>query len=161
MRWCGAQRPARRSLLTTPWQPFAKPCLAGHLSDPLDLRECSAPGSLPDWHFDPVHDRRAPRRFWSRINYLDPGCGDHKIIWELNRHQHWLALGRAYWLSNDSRYRDRFRNELASWLDTNPPLTGINWASMLELALRTVSWLWAINFFVEDPPAESREHDKR
>ena len=28
-------------------------------------------------------------------------CGDHKIVWELNRHQHWLALGRAFWLTGD------------------------------------------------------------
>jgi hypothetical protein len=113
--------------------------------DPLD------PPALPDWHFDPVHDRPAPRQFWSTVDYLDPACGDHKIIWELNRHQHWLALGRAYWLSNDSRYRDRFRAELASWLAANPPLAGINWASMLELGLRSLSWLWALHFFVESP----------
>ena len=43
-----------------------------------------------------------------RVPYLDPACGDHKIIWELNRHQHWLALGRAFWLTGDRRYRDRF-----------------------------------------------------
>ena len=40
-----------------------------------------------------------PVRFWSAVPYLEPECGDHKIIWELNRHQHWLALGRAYWLT--------------------------------------------------------------
>jgi Heparinase II/III-like protein/Heparinase II/III N-terminus len=106
--------------------------------------------SLPDWHFDPVHDRHPPRRFWSTVNYLHADCGDHKIVWELNRHQHWLALGRAYWLSNDRRYRARFCAELSSWLESNPPLTGINWASMLELALRSVSWIWSLHFFVED-----------
>ena len=42
---------------------------------------------------DPVHARRVPRQFWSTVPYLDPECGDHKIIWELNRHQHWLVLG--------------------------------------------------------------------
>jgi hypothetical protein len=103
-----------------------------------------------DWQCDPVHDRRAPRRFWSRVPYLDPACGDHKIIWELNRHQHWLTLGRAYWLTDDSRYRDRCVFELASWLDANPPLTGINWASMLELGFRSLSWLWMLAFFVGD-----------
>src|SRR5206468_5198993 len=56
-------------------------------------------------------------------------------------------------LSDDPRYRDRFRHELAGWLAANPPLTGINWASMLELALRTVSWLWALNFFVDASPS--------
>jgi hypothetical protein len=49
-------------------------------------------GTPPQWHRDPVHDREAPRGFWSSIQYLDPQYGDHKIIWEINRHQHWLAL---------------------------------------------------------------------
>jgi hypothetical protein len=103
-----------------------------------------------DWHRDPVHGRRAPQRFWSRVPYLDPACGDHKVIWELNRHQHWLTLGRAYWLTGELRYRDRCVFELTSWLDANPPLTGINWASMLELGLRSLSWLWMLAFFADD-----------
>jgi uncharacterized heparinase superfamily protein len=83
------------------------------------------------------------------VPFLDPACGDHKIIWELNRHQHWLSLGRAFWLTGDRRYRDRCLAELASWLEANPPLTGTNWASMLEVAFRSISWLWAIQMFVE------------
>jgi hypothetical protein len=112
-----------------------------------------------DWHVDPVHERRAPRTFWSTVPYLEPACGDHKIIWELNRHQHWLTLGRAFWLTGDTKYRDRFVAELTSWIGANPPLVGINWASMLELALRSVSWLWALSFFVED--REAAGHDVR
>jgi heparinase II/III-like protein len=103
----------------------------------------------PDWHVDPVHDRRPPRRFWSSVPYLDPSSGDHKVIWEVNRQQHWLALGRAYWLTGDRRYRDHVVAQLSSWLDANPPLIGINWASMLELGLRSLSWIWAIGFFAE------------
>jgi hypothetical protein len=127
------------------------PCLPG---PPGRRGACDLHGQTPDWHLDPVHECRAPQRFWSTVDYLDPAWGDHKIIWELNRHQHWLALGRAYWLSDQSRYRDRFQAELASWLDANPPLTGINWASMLELALRSLSWLWALHFFVDDHVAD-------
>ena len=103
-----------------------------------------------DWHLDPVNRRRVPAVFWSSVPYLDPECGDHKVIWELNRHQHWLALGRAFWLTGDRRYRDRCLAELAGWLAANPPLVGVNWASMLELAFRSISWLWAITLFVED-----------
>ncbi|PYR29295.1 MAG: hypothetical protein DMF98_00285 [Acidobacteria bacterium] len=132
---------------------------ATRVPDHPDRPDRPDPPGLPDWHFDPVHHRCAPRRFWSTVRYLDPECGDHKIIWELNRHQHWLALGRAYWLSNEARYRDRFRAELVSWLDQNPPLTGINWASMLELALRSVSWLWALHFFVRDPDSADRDEE--
>jgi hypothetical protein len=100
-----------------------------------------------DWHYDAAHDRQAPIAFHSRVPFLDPACGDHKVIWEINRHQHWLAYGRAHWLTNDERYRDAFVAELRSWLVANPPLIGINWSSMLELGLRSISWLWALHFF--------------
>ncbi|HXW05839.1 MAG TPA: alginate lyase family protein [Vicinamibacterales bacterium] len=107
-----------------------------------------------DWHADPVHGRRAPLVFWASVGFLDPSVGDHKIIWELNRHQHWLALGRAAWLNDPSPYRLRFAHELHGWVQANPPLRGINWASMLELALRSLSWIWALHFFnhLEDDP---------
>jgi hypothetical protein len=117
-----------------------------HGALPAALRP-EAPSAAVDWQFDPVLNRRPPFAFWADVPYLDAACGDHKVIWELNRHQHWLALGRAYWLTDDPKYRNRCLAELRSWLDTNPPLMGINWASMLELAFRSLSWLWAINFF--------------
>ena len=99
-----------------------------------------------DWHSDPVHRRRAPRICWAEVPYLDPAIGDHKIIWELNRHQHWLQLGRAWWLTGDERYARGIVEQLESWLAENPPLTGINWASMLEIGFRTISWTMAAHF---------------
>ena len=104
-------------------------------------------GESPDWHRDPVHDRRAPLLFWDAVPYLDPACGDHKVTWELNRHQHFLALGRAYHLTGDRKYYREFVRQLEAWIPANPPLVGMNWASMLELAFRSLSWLWALHFF--------------
>lgn len=98
-----------------------------------------------DWHFDPVWGRSAPRVFYTRVPYLDSAIGDHKIIWELNRHQHWLTLGRAAWLANEPRYAAAVFEELSDWLDANPPLIGINWASMLEIGLRSISWIWMLH----------------
>jgi hypothetical protein len=109
----------------------------------------AAPG-VPDWHLDPLASRRAPARFWSTVPFLDPAeCGDHKVIWELNRHQYLLALGRAFWLTGDARYRDTAVAHLRGWIAANPPLVGINWASMLELGFRALSWLWMLHFFAE------------
>jgi uncharacterized heparinase superfamily protein len=102
-----------------------------------------------DWHSDPVNGRRAPLAFWAAVPFLDQSCGDHKIIWELNRHQHWLTLGRAFWLTGNRRCRAHVIDELHSWIEDNPPLTGINWASMLELAFRSISWMWTLTFFVD------------
>jgi hypothetical protein len=103
-----------------------------------------------DWHYDPVHHRSAPLRFWADVPFLDPSCGDHKIIWEINRHQYFLALGRAYWLTGDRRYATRIAHDIHDWLDANPPLVGINWASMLELGFRSLSWLTAMHFLLAD-----------
>lgn len=111
----------------------------------------STPAGDIDWHYDPVHGRHAPRTWWSRVPFLDPAIGDHKIIWELNRHQHFLALGRAAWLTGREEYRAAFVRQFEDWLHANPPLAGINWASMLELAFRSLSWVWALHLFVEPP----------
>jgi uncharacterized heparinase superfamily protein len=109
-----------------------------------------------DWHWDPVHGRRMPETFWADVPFLDPKCGDHKIIWELNRHQFLVPLGRAWWLTGDRRYALAMTSFLHSWLASNPPLIGINWASMLELAMRSISWLAAMHFLLADP---NRTHD--
>jgi hypothetical protein len=103
-----------------------------------------------DWHFDPVNQRRSPAVFWADVLYLDPNLGDHKVIWELNRHQHWLALGRALWLTRDRRYGWAIVAQLENWLDANPPLIGVNWASALELGFRSLSWIWALHFLLAD-----------
>ena len=45
---------------------------------------CFGPGSEDepiDWLRDPIHHRRAPLAHWSRVRYLDPALGDHKVIW--------------------------------------------------------------------------------
>lgn len=104
-------------------------------------------GNPPDWHHDAVHGRRAPRGYWATVPFLDAASGDHKVIWEVNRHQHFLPLGAAWWLTGDPRFRETFIAHLESWLADNPPLDGVNWASMLELAFRTMSWTWAVEFF--------------
>ena len=106
-----------------------------------------AAGSPPDWHRDPVHGRAAPLVFWDAVPYLDPAYGDHKVTWEINRHQHFMALGRAHALSGDRRYYGEFVTQLADWMRANPPLMGTNWASMLELAFRSLSWIWALHLF--------------
>src|SRR5262245_56493682 len=46
-----------------------------------------------DWHLDAVHNKRASLDPWFRVRFLDfDQVGDHKITWELNRHQHLVTL---------------------------------------------------------------------
>lgn len=96
-----------------------------------------------DWHADPVHQKRAPRRLWYRIPYLDVAAvGDSKVIWEINRHQHWLTLSKAYWFTGREKYALEVARQFAHWQRENPYPVGINWASSLEVAFRSLAWLW-------------------
>jgi hypothetical protein len=105
-----------------------------------------------DWHLEPLAGKRAPLVHWSRLNYLDSDLfGDKKIVWELNRHQYFVTLGQAYWLTRDERYAGTFTEHINSWMDQNPPKLGVNWASSLEVAFRSISWLWALHFFKDSP----------
>jgi hypothetical protein len=110
-------------------------------------------GSPPDWHLDPLRQVRAPaEQHWSRIAYLDPEiAGDHKVVWELNRHQYLVRIGQAYWLTGDVRYADAFVHHVNAWMKANPPHTGVNWASSLEVSFRAISWVWALHFFRDAP----------
>ena len=119
--------------------------------DLLGYRDLSY-GSPIDWHLDPISGRRAPLVHWSKVPYLDATiAGDHKVVWELNRHQHFITLGRAYWATDDEAFADTIARHLTSWMDQNPPKLGINWASSLEVAFRAISWVWALHFLRESP----------
>ena len=105
-------------------------------------------GEPVDWHLDPVSGRRAPFTHWSRIDHLDYALvGDHKVVWELNRHQWMVRLGQAYRPTGDPRYADAFAAFVRQWMDANPRGMGINWASSLEVALRLISWCWSLCLF--------------
>lgn len=108
-----------------------------------------------DWHWDPVWAKRAPADHWSRVPFLDPAVvGDHKIIWELNRHGHLVTLAQASLLTGDPRYAATVSEHLTAWVAANPPKLGINWCSSLELALRSIAWAWTL-YLLRDSDALS------
>ena len=109
-------------------------------------------GSPIDWHLDYVHDKRAPRKVFYRVPYLDfAKVGDSKITWELNRHQHFVTLAKAYRLTGDARYVDEILRQWRHWWAENPYPVGINWASSLEAAFRSLAWLWTVHLLEGAP----------
>jgi hypothetical protein len=100
-------------------------------------------GPVIDWHLDAVSGKRAPRKSWFKIPYLNFNeVGDHKVIWELNRHQHLVTLAKAYCFTGNEHYVHELCAQWYHWNKENPYSIGINWASSLEVAFRTLSWLW-------------------
>ena len=110
-------------------------------------------GKEIDWHLDAVHGKRAPLKPWYKINFLDFNqVGDHKVTWELNRHQHMVTLAKAWALTHDERYAKELAAQWQSWQRSNPYPIGINWGSALEVAFRSMSWLWVANLLDETAP---------
>ena len=110
-----------------------------------------------DWHSDRVHGKRAPRDLWFKIRCLDfASVGDAKVTWELNRHQHLVTLAKAYRLTKDDRFASELIDQWRHWQRENPYPRGINWASSLEVAFRSLSWLW-VYFLLEGTPAMTQE----
>jgi hypothetical protein len=109
-------------------------------------------GAQIDWHCDAVHGLRSPLMPWYKINFLSfDAVGDHKITWELNRHQHLVTLAKAWLLTNDEVYTQEIVAQWYSWQRANPYPLGINWASSLEVAFRSLSWIWLHRLLLNCP----------
>ncbi|HEX2710697.1 MAG TPA: alginate lyase family protein [Candidatus Acidoferrales bacterium] len=105
-------------------------------------------GNPVNWHLDPISGHQAPLVHWSRLDPTNAAAvGDMKVVWELNRHQWLVHLGQAYRLTGDERYAEMFATYVREWIRANPAGLGINWTSSLELALRLISWCWALFLF--------------
>ena len=83
---------------------------------------------------------------------LMPGNSiDIKIPWELNRLQHLVTLGQAWQLTNDEKYSQEFFSQLESWQESNPFCYGINWTSTMEVAIRAVNLVIAVDLLSAAP----------
>jgi hypothetical protein len=114
------------------------------------LARVAAAGGEIDWRRDYVHGRSSGLEYFRRIPYLDfAKVGDHKNVWELNRHQQLVVLAQAGEWAEIER-------QLESWWAANPFQRGINWASALEVAFRALSWMWVDHLTPAMPAAFRR-----
>lgn len=93
------------------------------------------------WNRDPETGVTGPAVYGGDIAITNRQLvGDIKHVWELNRHLHLVRLAQAWTLSRDVRWLHALEQQLRSWLDQCPPLTGPNWTSSLELGIRLINW---------------------
>jgi hypothetical protein len=125
-----------------------------HLTD-LDL------GPEVNWNYEYEAQRPTPVTFAPAIDYRDYAVtGDAKLVWEPNRHQHLVVLGRAYRLSGDRRYAEKAVHEIEGWIRQCPFGMGMNWRSPLELAIRLINWVWTYEL-IDGSGAVTSEHMAR
>jgi hypothetical protein len=56
-----------------------------------------------------------------------------------------VILARAFVAADDIKYANKIAELLRSWIDANPFGYGMNWKSPLELGVRLINWVWAID----------------
>ncbi|MEU4601870.1 alginate lyase family protein [Kribbella sp. NPDC023972] len=142
----GVPEEARRAVIGA-----ADAIMAGNLEvlgvDRTDLK-------APDWFRDPVTGRSSdPSEYTFRLNHRNEELvGNIKQVWELSRHHHLTQLAAAWHLTHDDAYADRVADHLNDWWRSNPFLSGVHWASGIEIGIRLISWAW-IRRLLDDWPA--------
>ena len=102
-------------------------------------------GAPIPWQSDPVSCRAWPAVFHADVPVHggDVGFGDVKYVWELNRHQFLIDLGKSSFLTGAEEDTRAIARLVRDWIAGNPVGTGVNWSCALEPAFRIFSWLWA------------------
>lgn len=104
------------------------------------------------WNRNPLSGKDYPRVYYGLIDTFNTArFGDVKYVWELNRHQFFIEVAKAYLLSGDEKYAEKIWAWMESWIAENPHKIGINHTSVLEHAMRIFSWTWAY-FFTRSSP---------
>jgi hypothetical protein len=114
-----------------------------------------------DWHIDVLSGSSVPLKFWHDVDIWSLGdVSEVRYPWELNRHQDFMTLAKAYWLTRDEIYVRHLLSLWQDWLDHNPVHRGINWISPLEMALRIVSWTWTLYWIRTCPLLDAELYDR-
>ena len=123
--------------------------IAQHRLTFFDLKEQYL-GDPIRWNRDHKRGRDTPMIFSPALDYRNVNeAGDCKFVWEPNRHHQLVVLARAYRAGGDVRFAHAAARQLDSWLRQNPFGLGMNWRSGLELGIRLINWVWAVDLIRE------------
>ena len=98
-------------------------------------------------------------KFGNSINWrYNPTVNQYKEwTWQLNRHNAWTSLGKAYWKTGDEKYAKAFVYQLKSWVkqcdcpNDDGNYLGSPWRT-LEAGIRMrLNWPNAFYFFLSSP----------
>ena len=119
---------------------------------PVFGKEAAFLGETVPWRTSPDTGARWPNAYWECLPITGPRRpGDIDLVWELNQHSFCVALGKAYWYTDESRFANRLADLVRSWLDDNPTGLGPNWISPLQVGIRLIAWSWAWHYLREAP----------
>jgi hypothetical protein len=102
-----------------------------------------------NWHKDDVSGFSFPFKRFDKIilsKWFDKGI-DVKYPWELSRFYFGITIAQKYTLKNETKTYQEFKGLIVDWIRANPFCYGVNWKCSMEIAIRAVNWIVAINIF--------------
>lgn len=104
-----------------------------------------------NWHIDfksgYVWDNGLFYKKYRIIDYNNES--DVKVPWELSRGSFLLCLGQAYLLTKDEKYANKLVQILNHWIDENKLMHSINWTCAMDVSIRAVNWMYALNMIAD------------
>lgn len=105
------------------------------------------------WALDPVSGKAWPAletyAFDIALSH-DGSRGDIKYVWEINRLQFLPVLAAHAVLEPDDHALATIKDAIDSWHAANPPFRGVAWTSGIEIALRVISLIVAVELVGRD-----------
>lgn len=103
-----------------------------------------------DWHTDPITGHKYPQVYFRKVDiFTNDELNDIKYIWEINRHQFFIDLSKAFFLTGDEKYAQKVIELFYDWTEKNRYKIGVNWTSALEVAVRAYAWIWSLYLLLD------------
>ena len=106
-----------------------------------------------DWHSDFKTGFTWPKgKFYRKYVEVDlSNDADVKVPRELSRCHHLLWLGETYLFTKDEKYAKEIIFQIENWIDENPLMYSINWCCAMDVSIRAINWIYAVNMIMESP----------
>lgn len=99
------------------------------------------------WHSGFQTDNEWPLIPSYKLSYKQcDRIGDARTNWELNRHFQFTLLAKAFYTTKDIAYLQELKELWTDWNKSNPFIWGISWTSVMEIAIRSISWMITLSF---------------
>ncbi len=113
-------------------------------------------GEKINWHIDYKGKYEWRKDLSWHGKFFDfPKGTDIKFPWELARFHQGLKLGKAYLITADEKYTDKFLNLFSDFFAENPFCTGVNWLDSSEAAIRLINILFSFSFFMQSSKVDA------
>jgi heparinase II/III-like protein len=124
---------------------FRQKTQIGFLKSDLNPSPSGVTLSEPEWLRDPLSGYVWPLDYHRDLNLIRNDGSDVRVLWELNRLGHLLRAKNPI----------QFLIDLRSWHAQNPYARGPNWTCAMEVALRAINILSALDRFRSSPALDA------